>query len=266
MDEREQRAELRRFLKDRRARLRPADVGLLETGRRRVRGLRREEVAGLAGIGVSWYTALENGEATGVSEPTVRAVAEALRLSTSECAYLLALTGRPRTEEPTEPNRLLLEALGAIAFPAYIITATWDIVASNRAFRSVWGIGEDEAPFNAVDRLFVDRRARRMHGVHFASNIAPVVAMLRSGLARRSNLHALGNLRDRLLADREIRELWDAFEVRGPFVPNTCTIESPIGTFTYEALTLTAGELSGIVMQIPDRASQERLARALRSR
>jgi hypothetical protein len=60
--------------------------------------------------------------------------------------------------------------------------------------------------------------------------------------------------------------LWDAFEISGPFAPNTCTIESPIGTFTYDALTLSSGELSGIVIQVPDRASQERLALAIHPR
>jgi transcriptional regulator with XRE-family HTH domain len=266
MDDREQRDELRRFLKDRRARVRPADVGLAETGRRRVRGLRREEVAGLAGIGVSWYTALENGEATGVSEATILAVCGALRLSDSESAYLLALAGRPETEALSRPNSLLSELLGAIAFPAYIIIATWEIVECNRAFRRVWAIGDDEPPFNAVERLFLDLRARPMHARHFVTNIAPVVAMLRSGLARRPNLTALGALRDRLLADTEIRSAWDAFEISGPFTPNTCTIESPIGTFRYDALTLSPGDNSGIVVQVPDRASQERLALAMESR
>ena len=80
MSEQERLSELRRFLKARRERVTPADVGLPSTGRRRVRGLRREEVASLAGIGVSWYTALENGEALGVSEDTLVAVADALRL------------------------------------------------------------------------------------------------------------------------------------------------------------------------------------------
>ena len=241
MDDREQRAELRRFLKDRRARLRPADVGLAAMGRRRVRGLRREEVAGLAGIGVSWYTALENGDAKGVSEATVLAVSDALRLSDSETSYFLALTGRAGTQEVRAPNPLLSESLKAIAFPAYIVTATWEVVDCNPAFRRVWDIGAEEIPFNAVERLFVDGRARRMHAHQFATNIAPVVAMLRSGLARRPNLTTLGNLRDRLLADTEIRPIWDAFEISDPFVPNTCTIESPIGPFTYEALTLSAG-------------------------
>ena len=265
MNDLDRRSELRRFLKDRRARLSPADVGIAATGRRRVRGLRREEVAGLAGIGVSWYTALENGDADGVSEATVRAVADALRLSDSERNYLLALTGRSATEQVSEPTPLLAETIGAMTFPAYVVTATWDIVDCNIAFRRVWGIGADELPLNAVERLFLAPAARHMHGEYFAPNIAPIVAMLRSGIARRPNLTHLTKLRDRLLADADIRRLWDAYEISDPFVPNTCTIESSIGTFSYAALTLSsAGELAGIVVQIPDYPSRERLARALR--
>ena len=93
MNDQEQRLELRRFLQDRRSRITPDDVGITPFGRRRVPGLRREEVAALAGIGISWYTALEAGDANGVSEQTVLSVANALRLSTSERNYLLTLTG-----------------------------------------------------------------------------------------------------------------------------------------------------------------------------
>jgi transcriptional regulator with XRE-family HTH domain len=131
MELEEQRSELRRFFKHRRARLAPADVGLRSTGRRRVPGLRREEVALLAGIGVSWYTALENGEADGVSEATLTAIAAALRLSESEREYLMALGGRLRAaEEPEKPDSLVVAAIDAIAFPAYIISANWEIVSA----------------------------------------------------------------------------------------------------------------------------------------
>jgi transcriptional regulator with XRE-family HTH domain len=252
---------LRRFLKDRRARIAAADVGIPSNGRRRVRGLRREEVAALAGIGVSWYTALENGDAKGVSEATLIAVADALRLSDSERSYLLALSGRSTgAEQLSEPSPLLTETMRALAFPAYIITAAWDVVDCNAAFRRVWGIAEDEIPSNAVERLFIDPRARRMHGAHFAANIAPILAMLHSALGRRPHLTTLRRVRERLIADSEIQKLWEAYEISDPFVPNTCTIESPVGTFRYDALTLSnPGELSGLVVQVPDADSRKLL-------
>jgi transcriptional regulator with XRE-family HTH domain len=268
MSEADLRSELRRFLKDRRARVRPGDVGLPATGRRRVRGLRREEVAGLAGIGVSWYTALENGDADGVSEATVVAVADALRLSESERTYLLTLTGRHAVPETTgDPSPLVRDTVRALAFPAYLITASWDILDYNEAFRRVWAIGAHETSFNAIERLFLHDAARQMHGEHFAKNIEPIVAMLRSAVGRRPHLATLQRLRDQLVADDEIRALWDAYEISDPLVSTTCTIESPIGTFTYETLTLAnPGDTSGIVVQVPEGASRTRLARALRVR
>jgi len=265
MSELERRSELRRFLKDRRARISPATVGIPSSGRRRVRGLRREEVAALAGIGVSWYTALENGEAKGVSEATVRAVADALRLSDSEHHYLLALTGNVLVpEDRHEPNALLVQAMHALTFPAYLITAAWDIFACNAVFLTVWDVGEDEVPFNAVERLFLDQKTRAMHGENFIANIAPVVAMVRSAIGRRPGLATLQRVRDRLLAEPEIAPLWDAYEISDPLVPNTCTIDSAIGRFRYEALTLAnPGDSSGLVVHVPDNESRARLAAVL---
>ncbi len=264
MSDQERRSELRRFLKDRRARISPADAGITETGRRRVRGLRREEVASLAGIGVSWYTALESGDADGVSQQTVLAVSDALRLSSSERSYLLTLTGLTPVDELSEPDKLLTETMTALVFPAYIITAAWDVLSCNAAFRRVWGIAEAEVPFNAVERLFLDSRARLMHASNFRRNIAPVVAMVRSAVGRRPHLTTLQRLRETLVADTETRELWDAYEISDPLVSNTCTIDSPVGSFTYETLTLAnPGATSGMVVQIPDKPSRIRLAHAM---
>jgi len=265
MSDQELRSELRRFLKDRRARVSPADVGLPATARRRVRGLRREEVAQLAGIGVSWYTALESGDADGVSEATLIAVADALRLTESERTYLLTLTGRYAVADTIdEPGILVRETMHALTLPAYLITASWDVVDGNDAFLRVWNIGRDEFPFNAVERLFLSEPARRMHGAHFVKNIEPVVAMVRSAVGRRPHLATLQRLRATLLAGDDTRALWEAYEISDPLVSTTCTIESPIGAFTYETLTLAnPGETTGIVVQVADRASRSRLARAM---
>lgn len=262
MNHKEYRDELKRFLKERRARITPADVGLVSTGRRRVRGLRREEVALLAGIGVSWYTALENGEERNFSAATVLAVCDALRLNESEREYLLSLVvGTSNTERIEPPNALILAAMNANAFPSYVISAEWDIVACNEAFRRVWGIDESEIPFNALERLFIHDAARRMHGADLAVNVRPMIAMVRSGLVRRPELAGLRKLRDLVLADEELRRIWDEGEVSSALVPTTCTITSQIGPFCYEALTLPITEkLLAIVVQVPDAPSRERLS------
>src|SRR6266566_9654849 len=93
MDERERREALAAFLRTRRARLQPADVGLPSRSRRRTPGLRREEVAELANIGVSWYTLLEQGQDVHPSRPVLESVAQALRLTPAEEQHLFRLSG-----------------------------------------------------------------------------------------------------------------------------------------------------------------------------
>ena len=265
MNDQEKRLELRRFLQDRRSRVTPADAGIPAIGRRRVPGLRREEVAMLAGIGVSWYTVLESGDASGVSEQTVLAVANALRLSVSERNYLRTLTGIDSAQDIQEPGPLLEDTMNALAFPAYIIVVSWDVRSCNTAFRRVWEIDENERDFNSVERLFLDPRARKLHGEHFVSNVTPVVAMVRSAVGRRPHLPALQRLREQFAALPETRDLWDAYELRDPQEPNICTIDSPIGAYTYEGLTLAyPGTTAGLVIHVPDAPSRSRLAEAMR--
>src|SRR6201989_3131555 len=89
------RGEFGNFLRSRRAKLNPKSVGLPDRRRRRAPGLRREEVAELAGIGVDWYIRLEQGRSVSPSVTTVDSLARALRLSKVEHAHLRALTGTP---------------------------------------------------------------------------------------------------------------------------------------------------------------------------
>src|SRR5258708_16162222 len=93
MDETERGQTLAAFLRTRRARLQPADVGLPERSRRRTPGLRREEVAELANIGVSWYTLLEQGQDVHPSRQVLDSLAQALRLSPAETQHLFLLAG-----------------------------------------------------------------------------------------------------------------------------------------------------------------------------
>jgi hypothetical protein len=147
------RTELRLFLRDRRSRLKPEDVGLPAGSRRGVPGLRREEVAALAGVGLTWYTMFENGTAPGVSNKLVERVADALRLTDGERKHLHSIATRGSLAWPEETvDQLLSEALhGWIDAPAYVITYSWDVVAWNAAYALVWDIATGEtAPFNLV--------------------------------------------------------------------------------------------------------------------
>src|SRR5258707_9738306 len=131
------RAELAQFLRSRRARIRPADVGLPQGTRRRALGLRREEVARLAEVGVSWYTWLEQGRDIHASEPFLERLARALCLTPTERAYLFALAhGRPAARPaiaPTQVSQALQRVIAAHPFPAFASTMRGDVLAWNRA-------------------------------------------------------------------------------------------------------------------------------------
>jgi len=147
------REELAAFLRSRRERLEPAAVGLAATARRRTPGLRREEVAQIAGVGVTWYTWLEQGRAIQVSAHVLEQVARALRLDATERTHLFSLAhDRPPPERPaggigvTPALRRMLEAVDG---PAYLATACLDVAAWNTALAAVFG---DLAPLPEEDR------------------------------------------------------------------------------------------------------------------
>src|SRR6266567_4685600 len=100
MTNNEQRGELANFLRTRRARLSPTEVGLPRTARRKTAGLRREEVAQLAGVGVTWYTWLEQGRDINVSVQVLDSLARTLRLSSEEKAHLFLLAGQTPPQYP----------------------------------------------------------------------------------------------------------------------------------------------------------------------
>lgn len=134
-------AQLGNFLRQRRERLRPEQVGLKNLGRRRTPGLRREEVAELANISTDWYVRLEQGRQTLPSQKTIEALAKALRLTESETAHLITLaTGRQlRPFQVEKAPASLQRIVKAINLPAYVIGQRWDIVAWNDLAADVYG-------------------------------------------------------------------------------------------------------------------------------
>lgn len=143
----DRRAELSEFLRTRRAKLQPQDVGLPEFGRaRRVPGLRREELAQLAGVSVAYYTRLEQGNGRNVSAEVLDAIARALRLTDTEHAHLTHLASPARHKKKRRPARVqrvrtgllyLLDSMDGI--PAYVTGARSDILAWNPMAAAVFG-------------------------------------------------------------------------------------------------------------------------------
>jgi len=136
--------ELREFLRTRRARLRPEDVGIQTSGRRRVPGLRREEVAMLAGVSLDYYTRLEQGRRNlQPSDQVLDAIARALRLAEAERLYLHNLVrSTVASSEPAEPRLPPLDAstrlmLGNLGVPAIVVDVRGDVHAMNRLGRAL---------------------------------------------------------------------------------------------------------------------------------
>ncbi len=162
------RAELADFLRKRRASLKPDEVGLPNGGRRRTPGLRREEVAHLAGVGTTWYTWLEQGRDVRASLDVLEALARALRLTPAERTHLVLL-GRGeepppcKSEERVSPTvRRTIDNLGHN--PAYVLGRRWDYLAWNDATVALFGdLGAVPRPSrNHVWMHFMDPARREM--------------------------------------------------------------------------------------------------------
>jgi hypothetical protein len=168
----------------------------------------------------------------------------------------MALVGLPRAAgRPAAPKTLVIPTVDAIAFPAYLINSMWQVTVCNAAFRWIWRV-QDDVPFNAVERLFLDERARPLHEDRFEKNIEPVIAMLQASIGHYPNAEPLRELRDRMIADPLLHRIWSAHEIASPLLPSRCTIMSSAGLFTYETLTLLISDVVALVVQVPDELSR----------
>ncbi|MBN8944027.1 MAG: helix-turn-helix domain-containing protein [Rhizobiales bacterium] len=171
-----------------RKRLAPADAGLPSTGHRRTPGLRREEVATLAGVGLTWYTWLEQGRDIQVSESFLLKVAKALKLDDAECSHLFLLAHRrpPPPEAYQWPSvSPLIQALldDLVARPAYVTNLRWDVVAWNAGADDVFGFANREQPDRNILRLiFADPEFRRRFP-HWGDEAPKLLAQFRCDLA-----------------------------------------------------------------------------------
>ncbi|MET4803829.1 helix-turn-helix transcriptional regulator [Bradyrhizobium sp. LB11.1] len=177
------RSELGDFLRSRREKLRPRDVGLADGRRRRTAGLRREEVAELAGIGVDWYVRLEQGRSVNPSLSTIDALARALKLSKVEHLHLKALTrsGERRAfQQETMPDSLQ-RMIDAMKQPAYVTGRRWDLLGWNKSANDLFAFdqlpGEDR---NILISMLTRPSARRLFGATWADEAKRVVAQFRA--------------------------------------------------------------------------------------
>ncbi|SKA32293.1 Helix-turn-helix domain-containing protein [Enhydrobacter aerosaccus] len=175
--------ELGNFLRSRRERLSPKAIGLPSGRRRRTVGLRREEVAELAGIGVDWYVRLEQGRTVNPSVTTIDALARALRLSKVEHAHLRALARdadrRPFVREQVpEAMRRVVESLNQ---PAYVTGRRWDVLAWNKAAAEIFAFDRmPEEERNILLCVLTNPYTRRLFGSSWKAQARRVVAQFRA--------------------------------------------------------------------------------------
>jgi transcriptional regulator with XRE-family HTH domain len=217
------RSEIRDFLTSRRARITPEDVGLTTYGARRVPGLRREEVATLAGVSVDYYNRMERGNLSGASESVLDTLARALRLDDAERAHLfdlaravqpLAPPPRRRSAKPRVRPALQQIVDAMVGVPAVLINHRQDFLAANALARALYVDMFDghERP-NAGRFIFLDPRA---HDVYpdWHSVARDVVSALRSAAGRKPDDRAVTDLVGELSTrSNEFRQYWARHDV-----------------------------------------------------
>ncbi|KRE97638.1 XRE family transcriptional regulator [Frateuria sp. Soil773] len=164
----QQRSELKAFLRARRAALSPEAAGLPRGIRRLTPGLRREEVARLADVGVTWYTWLEQGRAINVSAAALARIAGALSLTPTDEAYLFSLAGLPRPEVPVAGFELPMQTQGMLDLyqaPAFVLDPVFDVLAYNRMADRLYDFDAGTGPFarNHLWNAFLNPARQRLY-------------------------------------------------------------------------------------------------------
>lgn len=219
--------DLSEFLSSRRAKLTPAEAGLPDFGgRRRVPGLRREEVALLAGMSAEYYKRLERGNASGVSEAVIDGVSRALQLDEAEHAHLYDLIrtanagAHPQRRKPTrktQPTAGMQQTIDAMTtVPVFIQNGRLDFVSANRLGRALFSemLDDTRPPANAARFVFLDPRAQTFYQ-DWEDNTRQMVAILRAEAGRSAYDRQLSDLIGELSTRSDLfRKLWGAHDVK----------------------------------------------------
>jgi transcriptional regulator with XRE-family HTH domain len=263
------RQELAGFLRSRRERIAPEQVGLPPASRRRTPGLRREEVATLAGVGVTWYTWLEQGRDINASPQVLDAVARTLLLDQHERDHLFRLADAPDGTIPAEcaalppTAQVLLDQL--VPYPACIRNARFDILAWNCAFDRLMGPLAD-IPYeerNSLWRMFTSASCRAAT-LDWEQGTRRMVAEYRAAMAEHVAEPAWKCLVSRLsAASPEFAELWDRHEVASPENLTKRFLHPEVGLLRLNYTHLWLGQRLGTRMTTYSPADDETAGRLL---
>jgi transcriptional regulator with XRE-family HTH domain len=264
------RKELGVFLRSRRERLVPEQVGLRPSRRRRTPGLRREEVAQLAGVGVTWYTWLEQGRDIRPSTQVLDAIARTLQFDAHEHSHLLTLAGAPAPTVAVDCLSLCPTAQAIMdqlePYPASVLNTRLDLLGYNRVFASFFE-HIDDIPVedrNVMWLSFTDPRWRRVI-VDWDDVAGGMVAEYRAAMAQHLDEPAWKRLVDRLHdASGEFTEVWERHDVQIVESRTKRALHPGVGLLSLDYTNLWLGQRLGtrIVAHTPaDDRTRTRLER-----
>jgi transcriptional regulator with XRE-family HTH domain len=249
------------FLRNRRGRLSPVEVGLPQgLTSRRVPGLRREEVAQLAGVSVDYYVRLEQGRSRHVSNEVLDAVAAALRLTDVEREHLVNLARPPAgTTAAADPPPVLLRLLDQMRdVPAVVLGRGLRLLAWNAAADAVFGLGQLAVhDYNSAKHVFLDAAARDLY-LNWREVAADIVAQLRLESGRYPRDQALTSLVGELsVHSPEFRRMWADVEVRPKSSGQTVLLHPEVGRLDlhYQTLTVPVGSEMSLMAYAFDESS-----------
>jgi transcriptional regulator with XRE-family HTH domain len=261
------RHELAVFLRSRRERITPDQVGLPRAGRRRTPGLRREEVAQLAGVGVTWYTWLEQGRDINASEQVLEAISRTLRLDPYEHAHLYTLAGAPEPAVEQECRSVspaihaMMRALQPL--PAVVRNARCDILAYNRGYN--WLMGDvDAIPFEERNALLqtLTNPEWRKRLPDWETSVPRVVAAFRAAMAEHVAEPAWKCLVKRLRQESPVFEqLWNQHDVTAPRIMTKRFLHPDVGLLRFDFAYLYFGRRSESLMATYTPADEETAAK-----
>ncbi|MEV6609203.1 helix-turn-helix transcriptional regulator [Kutzneria sp. NPDC051319] len=251
-DQQVRRRELASFLRSRRERISPEQTGIPVAGRRRTPGLRREEVAQLAGVGVTWYTWLEQARDINVSEQVLAAIAGTLRLDSSERVHLYTLAGHPEPAMDRDckaiPPAVLVMLTHLEPIPAAVVNARFDLLAYNRTYERMVG-GLAHLPFEDRNWLLLVFTSPRWRAatLDWEDAAARLVGRFRAGMAAHGAEPRWKSLVKRMRQESpDFERLWDQHDVRAPENFTKRYLHPEVGLLTLDYTQLWLGERSEI--------------------
>ncbi|WP_321393683.1 helix-turn-helix transcriptional regulator [Emcibacter sp.] len=269
-----QRDELVRFLKNARARIKPADVGLPDSDRRRTVGLRREEVAALTGMSVTWYTWFEQGRDVQLSAAMLEGLSKTFLLNPQEREFLFALAQHRPPPLAVPPDEVIhpitQHMLDGLNIPAQVITEDWTVIGWNRIVTKIFRdyAGRPASERNLFKILMLDERYRK-NPEGFREMARRLTARFKWDYSRTTRIDVFDAIiQEMLKKSKTFEEFWYESEIVAHFEDVHTVNTSGFGDITVQHSSYAIEEAPGqrLILFVPvDDVSRERLAQVVLS-